>query len=301
MNNIPLLRHSIIPLDLSMYSKSAFPIYAWFGLFFITLFWILNWSLDGLRTHWGFFFLWLGYALFIDGLVFLKKGTSLIKRNTSLFILLFFISIPAWWLFELFNFITQNWFYDGKQYFTNLEYFLLSSLSFSTVMPAVFGTAELAGTFKWVKNISFNKKLLPDSKTLTISAASGVAIISLIIFFPEVFYPFVWISVFLLIEPLNFKLKNKSLFEYTSSGEWRPIISLAIGGLICGFFWEMWNYYSYPKWKYYLPGVNVLHIFEMPLPGFLGYLPFPLELFAIYHFITGFFRIKSANNFIIPQ
>lgn len=281
------------------YSK-YFPFYSWFGLIFIGLFWYLNWSLPGLRTHWGFFFLWLGYALFIDGLVCMRKGTSLIKRNVKLFISLFLISIPAWWLFELFNLRTENWYYDGKQYFTGIEYFLLSSLSFSTVMPAVFGTAELAGTFKWIKNISFNKRLLPDNKTIKVFVISGVTIVSLILLFPEVFYPFVWVSVFLLIEPLNVKRGNKSLFEYTSAGEWRPVIALALGGLICGFFWEMWNYYSYPKWKYYLPGVSFLHIFEMPLPGFLGYLPFPLELYAVYHFITGLFKIKAAHNFIIP-
>jgi hypothetical protein len=93
---------------------------------------------------------------------------------------------------------------------------------------------------------------------------------------------------------------NKTIFKYTSEGNCRPIISLAVGGLICGFFWEMWNYYSYPQWKYYLPGVNVLHIFEMPLPGYLGYLPFPLELYAVYHFITGFLRLKYAREYLNP-
>jgi len=37
----------------------------------VAVFWILNWSLSGLRTHWGFFPLWLGYALTVDALVFL--------------------------------------------------------------------------------------------------------------------------------------------------------------------------------------------------------------------------------------
>ena len=275
-----------------------FPIYGWLGLFLIILFWILNWSLEGLRTHWGFFPLWLGYSIFVDAIVFSRKGSSLIKRNLKLFISLFLISIPTWWLFELFNLGTQNWFYDGRQYFTDLEYFLLSSLSFSTVMPAVFGTAELAGTFRWIKNISINKKIIPTNKTLLLFLIIGTIILSLIIIFPKIFYPFVWVSVFLLLEPLNVKLGNKSVFKYTSAGEWSPLIALALGGLICGFFWEMWNYFSYPKWKYYLPGVNVLHIFEMPLPGYIGYIPFPLELFALYNFITGIFGIKSFSDFI---
>lgn len=274
------------------------PFYGWLGLTLLLISWYLNWSLDGLRTHWGFFPLWLGYSLFIDALVLSRKGTSLIKRNWKLFIGLFLISAPSWWLFELFNLRTQNWFYDGKQYFTGLEYFLLSTLSFSTVMPAVFGTAEFAGTFKWINNISINKKITLAKNTILSFIISGLLILSLIIIFPKIFYPFVWISVFLLIEPLNIKLKNKSLLEFTSLREWKPVFALAVGSLICGFFWEMWNYLSYPKWIYYLPGVNILHVFEMPLPGYIGYLPFSFELFAIYHFITGFLRIKTARDYI---
>ncbi len=275
-----------------------FPFYGWIGLFLIIIFWYINWSFEGLRTHWAFFFLWAGYAIFIDALVFYRKGTSLIKRNAKLFFLLFLISIPVWWIFELFNLRTENWFYDGKQYFSDIEYFLLSSLSFSTVMPAVFGTAELVGTFNWIKKIPFNTILKPENKILNAFILLGIVIILFIIILPKVFYPFVWVSVFLIIEPVNHKLGNKSIFNFTATGDWKPIISLAIGGIICGFFWEMWNFYSYPKWKYYLPGVNILNIFEMPLLGYIGYFPFPLELYAIYHFITGFLKSKSTQDFI---
>ncbi len=278
-------------------TRKHFPIHGWIGLLLIILFWILNWSLDGLRTQWGFFPLWLGYALFVDALVLVRKGTSLLERSRTLYVSLFLISMPAWWVFELYNLKTQNWFYDGHQYFSNIEYFLFSSLSFSTVMPAVFGTAELTGTFKWIKNIPVHKKIILNNKTLLIFFGSGILILLLIILFPKVFYPFVWVSIFLLIEPLNAKLGNKSILKYISAGEWSPLFALALGGLICGFFWEMWNYFSYPKWKYYLPGVNILHIFEMPLPGYIGYLPFPFELFAIYYFLLGFFKSKKAFDY----
>ena len=101
------------------------------------------------------------------------------------------------------------------------------------------------------------------------------------------FYPLIWITVFFLIEPLNIVMKNRSLFQYTRERDWRPVAALCIGCLVCAFFWEMWNYFSYPKWYYYLPMVNFFHIFEMPLLGYIGYLPFSLELFSVYNFITG--------------
>jgi hypothetical protein len=70
------------------------------------------------------------------------------------------------------------------------------------------------------------------------------------------------------------------LLSWTQKGDWRPLGALWIGVLITAFFWEMWNYYSYPKWVYSIPFVDVLHVFEMPLLGYGGYLPFSLEIFA---------------------
>jgi hypothetical protein len=145
-----------------------FPFYGWFGILLVILFWILNWSLEGLRTHWGFFPLWLGYCLTVDALVFLRKGSSMINRNPFIYVLLFVMSVPVWWLFEFFNGITQNWFYIGSESFSDAEYFLLASLSFSTVMPAVLGTAELAGTFKWIKNLPQGPGIGTDGKTILI-------------------------------------------------------------------------------------------------------------------------------------
>jgi len=275
-----------------------FPFYGWFGILLVILFWILNWSLEGLRTHWGFFPLWLGYCLTIDALVFLRKGSSMINRNPFIYVLLFVMSVPVWWLFEFFNGITQNWFYIGSESFSDAEYFLLASLSFSTVIPAVLGTAELAGTFKWIKNLQHGPIIGTDGKTLLILFLSGCIMLLLLIIFPKIFYSLLWISLYLIIDSINASVENNSLLLLTKNGDWRVIISLLTGCMICAFFWEMWNFFSYPKWVYYLPYVNVLKIFEMPLPGYIGYLPFSLEIFALYNFITGWFRRESFKNFL---
>jgi len=58
-------------------------------------------------------------------------------------------------------------------------------------------------------------------------------------------------------------------------------VSLSVGALICRFFWEMWNYYSWPKWIYHTSGAQFLHVFEMPLLGYGGYVPFALDLFVL--------------------
>jgi hypothetical protein len=51
--------------------------------------------------------------------------------------------------------------------------------------------------------------------------------------------------------------------------------------LVCGFFWEMWNWGSLARWEYSIPHVDRFRVFEMPLLGYAGYLPFGIECAAI--------------------
>jgi hypothetical protein len=57
--------------------------------------------------------------------------------------------------------------------------------------------------------------------------------------------------------------------------------------LICGFFWELWNWKSLAKWIYTVPFVERWHVFEMPLLGYAGYLPFGLECLLVVERIVG--------------
>ncbi len=43
----------------------------------------------------------------------------------------------------------------------------------------------------------------------------------------------------------------------------------------------MWNYNSLAHWEYSVPFVQRFHVFEMPVLGFAGYLPFGLECAAV--------------------
>ncbi len=281
-----------------MTSNHKWPIHGWIGLVLILLFWILNWALSGLRTHWAFFPLWLGYCFFVDALVFFRKGDSMLKRNPWAYVRLFIISSLGWWLFELFNLRLKNWFYDGREFFTDMQYAALASVCFCTVMPAVFGTAELVGTFRWIRKLGRGPIISQKPSTLACFFLAGWIMLALLLLWSEYFFYLVWISVYFIVEPVNVVLKNRSLTSYTAEGNWRPIISLCIGCLICGFFWEMWNFYSYPKWIYQIPLVDFIHVFEMPILGYSGYIPFSLELFALYHLTTGLFRLEEGRDFI---
>lgn len=254
---------------------------AWFGLLLLLIFWPLNWVLEGNRTAYLFFPLWLGYVLVVDGMVFIRSGTSQWVRSKRDFVLLFFASAPAWWLFELINWRTNNWEYVGSSTFSTWEYVLLCTISFSTVMPAVFETAELARTFGWIDRVRWGLRIEPTRGRCVLFLVIGLVMLGLVLGWPGIFYPLVWGSIVMILDPVNFWRGRPAFLHYLRVGEWRPVIALSVGALICGFFWEMWNYYSYPKWIYHTPGAEFLYVFEMPLLGYIGYLPFAWELFAL--------------------
>jgi hypothetical protein len=269
--------------------KHTFPRHGWLGLILAAVFWTLNWKLSGPRTHWGFFPMWLGYCLVVDALVCWRTGTSLLTRDWRKYLGLFLVSAPVWWLFELLNLRTQNWIYLGVDAFSPLKYALLTTLSFTTVIPAVFGSAELMSSFSFLKQLRRGPSIKPDRLTTTTFFLAGWLMLALMLAWPQVFFPFLWLSLYFILEPLNVWLGNRSLAEWTGVGDWRPVLALWSGVLLTAFFWEMWNYFSYPKWVYFVPWGNWLHIFEMPLLGYGGYLPFALELFALYNLLAGFF------------
>jgi hypothetical protein len=252
----------------------------WVGLLLLAVCWPLNWTLPGNRTAYLFFPLWLGYILVVDALVRSRSGTSLWTRSRRGFILLFAASAPAWWLFEAINRRTGNWEYLGSGAFSTLEYYLLCTISFSTVMPAVFETAELAGSFGWMHRLATGPRVRPTPAVNLGMLLGGAAMLASALVWPKVCYPFIWTSLVFILEPLNCWLGRRHLLQDLQHGDWRLVASLALGAVICGFFWEMWNYYSYPKWIYHTPGAQFLHLFEMPLLGYGGYVPFALELCA---------------------
>ena len=76
---------------------------------------------------------------------------------------------------------------------------------------------------------------------------------------------------------------------YWEQGNWSSTLQLFMAGAICGLLWEFWNMWAYTKWIYVFPLGQSLKYFEMPLAGFLGFLPFALEYFSMFHFIASFF------------
>jgi len=179
------------------------------------------------------------------------------------------------------------------------EYFWCATLPFSTVLPAVLSTQQWIRSFASIQKFKFNR---PSHHAASVVHRAGplflltaAACLVGIGTWPNIFYPLVWISPLLVLTSLQMILREPHVFSETFEGDLRVIVSAALAALICGFFWEMWNYYSYAKWIYTIPYVHRFQIFEMPLLGYAGYLPFGLECVAISMLLRAARTKHSAN------
>ena len=60
------------------------------------------------------------------------------------------------------------------------------------------------------------------------------------------------------------------------------MLRLLAAGLICGVFWESWNWLAEARWVYNIPYLNRPRLFAMPLAGYLGFPPFAVECYVFY-------------------
>jgi len=252
-------------------------------------------------ANWYFPIVWYGYILVIDALVYKSKGSSFISSRPKQFMVLIALSAAFWWLFEVFNSMTiRNWAYMGTGGFGHpaLKY-LFGTLSFSTVLPAVFETAEL------IKSTHvFSRNRLGHEHRITKSLLHGMIVLGvfclvLFIILPMFFFPLIWIAFFLLLDPVNYMHRQPSIIRHLKDRRLLIPLSLMLAGLVCGILWEFWNFWAIPKWSYDIPFVGFLKIFEMPILGYIGYLPFALEVYAMYYFIMGLLRQHRSSEITI--
>lgn len=258
--------------------------------------WAIAWNHNLPFSEHSFFPLWLGYISTVNGLSQVLFGHSLLTTLKKRFVILFLISVPFWWTFEGANLFVSNWQYILPHTVSKLEYFFRASISFSTVVPAVLSTTYFLNSFLKDTRLNTQKKLNLSYRFWLLALGLGIFSLFLIYKFPTIAFPLVWLSLVLITEPLNFFFGFNSWLKKISEGNWTPFVSIVAGTLACGFFWELWNYYSLPKWIYTLPHFYYFKVFEMPVLGYLGYLPFGLEVYSFSQFIWGMLFGKISTS-----
>lgn len=264
-----------------------FPLWGWAGVASGIAFWILAWT----RFSWfaplqayTFTPLWLSFVVVVNALTYRKAGTCLMTERPRFFLLLFPASAAFWWSFEYLNRFVQNWYYLDSGAYGGWEYFRLATLPFSTVLPAVLSTREWLGTFSRFDHPFRNFLPLavrrPQAVSWVLLAVSAGTFAGIGIW-PDLLYPFLWVSPLIVLVALDGIAGRSHLLSRVAEGDWREVVGFCLAALLCGFFWELWNVHSLAKWEYSIPYVHRFLLFEMPVLGYSGYLPFGLECAAV--------------------
>jgi hypothetical protein len=249
------------------------------GCTLTTASWVSAWGRFGILTEFSFFPLWLGYILTVNGLTEITAGTSLLTRMRWSFGWLFVISVPFWWFFEGMNEIVRNWHYQFPEGVSQTQYLIQASLDFSTVVPAAMSASFLVFQTARRFNVVRGAIRVKRSSLATFSLL-GMLSFSLLALFPTQTFPLVWIAPILIIEPIAYATGYPSLLADVERRDSALIISTMAGTLFTGIWWELWNYYSSPKWTYTVPYVGFWKVFEMPAIGYLGYPFFGIVIFG---------------------
>ncbi|MCK5850132.1 MAG: hypothetical protein KAH23_04395 [Kiritimatiellae bacterium] len=285
---------------------SDFPWWGWAGLAFMGVAWVMAWT----RFPWfasmqSFTFtpVWLGYIIVVNGLSYKRTGHCILRDRTGYLIGLFIVSAVFWWYFEYLNRFVQNWYYEGIGNLSRTQYFVFATLPFSTVLPAVLSTNELLRSIPRISAglDNFLKIRVPHTRILgCLSLAVFSVGLTVMGLWSDYLFPLLWVSPLFMITSLQAMRGEKTIFSGIATGNWRNIYLLALSALICGFFWELWNYGSLARWIYEVPFVNRFKIFEMPVLGYAGYLPFGLECAVIMEVVMKK-RAESQNDYRQPS
>ncbi|GAB6067347.1 hypothetical protein JCM13664_06650 [Methylothermus subterraneus] len=258
----------------------AFPVWGWGALVWLAVAWYLAWARPEGMGIWGelsFTWLWLGYIGAVNALCQWRTGECLLTRQPGFLATLFAVSAAFWWYFEYLNRFVGNWHYLGGETLSGWQYFWRASLAFSTVLPAVTSTLALFyGFFGPAEGLPPLSLSHPRRWAWGGVVGAGLGLIG-IGAWPESCFALLWLAPLVLLAAVQVLSGQESYFAPLRQGRWEILVLPMLAGLVCGFFWELWNYFSFPKWVYTVPFVSRFKVFEMPILGYAGYLPFGLE------------------------
>ncbi|MHB1655349.1 MAG: hypothetical protein ACYC43_11050 [Burkholderiales bacterium] len=276
--------------------KARLPFWFWAGLLTTLFFWWVMWSritLFGSLVYYAFTPMWWGFILVLDGLTYYRSGgKSLLVSKPKFFAISALVSVFGWYFFEYFNYyVLSNWFYPNGHMaaLPHATIVVLYLLAYMTVWPAILEWYTLLTSFpKLVARYARGPAWTLRGDLLL---WGGLMLITVTVWFP---YPLFWAMWIGPLGVLSGQLARKRIWTpltAAASGNWSPLLLIALASLCNGLFWEFWNHGSeYPNpfspivppfptnpnyWIYDVPYVNVIHLYsEMPLLGYFGYLPF---------------------------
>ena len=273
--------------------KVKLPYWFWFGL----LCWGTSLTFLSLHLkqpawfiHWGDVPLFWGAVLILDGIVYKRSGgKSLVAIIPQELIGIGIASMTGWMIFEFMNFfVDDNWYYPWGNILDREEFLLYAFIVSSGLLPLAFEWYLLFLTFPKLANRFRNGiKIVLNSAIKNILLVLSLVSMFVASLFPDSLFFVLWVSPPVILAVVLNKIGVWTPFDSIGKGNWGPVLLSALTYFVTGFTLEGQNYLSAihdgqvalftndpAYWQYSLPYVNVVHIFEMPILGYFGYLPF---------------------------
>ncbi len=245
-------------------------------------------------SHFFYIFAWWSLIIALEGLLKHRTGRALLLDNPWMFLRMALFSVPFWLAYELINVRLQNWQYHGVPQGFALRWVGYAA-AYATVLPAVLETARLIQAV--LPGMKTRRLPFLESSVFRVGAALlGVLCLLLPLVRPREFFPLIWAAAFLLFEPGLSAGTERSWMRSLIEGRPRPVLALLLSGLVCGLLWESLNYWAGAKWTYSIPWPAGPKLFEMPLLGYLGFLPFALGCASAWRVVGKLWRRLSPSG-----
>lgn len=235
---------------------------------------------------------WFGWVLSADAVVLAREGRSLLRDRTARMLLLFALSALFWWSYEWLNWHTRNWSYVGNEDFSQVARIAYSTVAFATVLPALAEGRDLLRSLtrhRWGDRLRDQglPGVGPDRRAARVAIVAGVLMGVAVWLVPRQAFPLIWIVPLCVLDGLAELRGNPGALALLRARRVAPVVLVALAGLGTGILWELWNWGADPHWEYHVPYVGFWRLFEMPLLGYFGYLPFALTADALVRLVSG--------------
>jgi len=286
--------NEIVPAN----APGRMPLYGWAGLVSLVVFQILLLTTE--NEFVGRYFTpiqWTGLVLLLDGWLKRRRGRSLLSDYPLELLILALISIPSWVIFEGYNVLLGNWRYldlPDSMWVRYIGY----AWAFATISPGMFLIYETIDELVPGKDPDYRPRLSDGVFWGFVIFGAACLIVPLI--WPSPWMtPLVWMGFAFFLDPINSRaFGERSILSEFFTGHYRSMLLFFLAGFVAGIFWEFWNYWAFSKWEYNVPYLGHIKLFEMPVLGFLGFMPFIVESFAIYKFIRHFLPIRIEERYL---
>ena len=242
--------------------------------------------LMGVEPFQTFFYLfaWWTFIPVIGAINAQRGGNSLIFGASQQLAWVTAYSLLVWLFFEIWNFWLHNWLYVNVLELTWLRW-LAYAASFATVLPAILEMDTLLGNAGLARRVT-GPVIRVSSRLLNGCVIAGLVMLTLVVLLPRYCFPLLWVGFIFILDPLVFRRDRLASFlGQAAKGSYARLLRLMVAGLLCGLLWEFWNYWSGAKWIYAIPLFNFWKVFEMPLAGYLGFMPFALECYLFWQLL----------------